>query len=781
MLRVSATANTSNKVSLSTSPGLLTAQQPFSLVGIFRINATTGAYNLLCGRGATNASVALRNWAICCDSGSGVGGNSNRLRFSWNRGSTDEALNTNSGNSDANGAMVNGRINHIAFTFNGTDSIKCYLNGTLCFDAVVTGTPNDNAYAFTWGADPGSASTGGPLDIAEWEVTSEVLTQAQVTALVNDWNPAAATGSLKRIRDLGLTPANYWDMLGNETTTITDKAGSLNGTGSGVTLPLSTYLDHPPMAEPIAVFDAASGVYDATSGGSACTDGVAVARWEDSSGRKLHLTESTEADRPVYRAASGDPFPGIFFNKFPSTSSPDTASVAKLSISGVRFNTASMTVAAVFDTVSVANEYYESNVNADRTFKTLWCNDNAAGGRVLLSREVASGVAGGVWSSGVVRSEGVNLDSGGGQSTPSAYAFVPCTPTLLVYCSDSTKTQKQGVAINDFSAANIRTSTTALAAVGTAGSFHLGYNPNASGGLANHGHWGAFYKLTIWNRPVATLGASAGSLTPGATLEALRDAYDTAGLITKNPRALVLVDGSSSAEGLAASDGRNLSYRLWANDRTYRRSWIMNIGSRVAKVTADVTGGTVNVPSRDNHATDTWDIWAARFATVPRHTFFWGGLNDINGSTGSDSGSTSTAEDLLTAVETYLTNRQTAQGEHLLGSALWPLSVVFELWESDITDGDEGDRIAEYNGLLDTSESRGVLYNRIVRISETALADINAAAADDYTGDNRHPNPAGFALLFDRVKRDALYTPGARRSRARCLMRTTSPLDYAQR
>lgn len=50
--------------------------------------------------------------------------------------------------------------------------------------------------------------------------------------------------------------------------------------------------------------DATTGLFDATSGGSAVTaDASAVARWEDQSGNARHFTQSTSNDRPTLRTS----------------------------------------------------------------------------------------------------------------------------------------------------------------------------------------------------------------------------------------------------------------------------------------------------------------------------------------------------------------------------------------------------------------------------------------------------------------------------------------------
>ena len=50
--------------------------------------------------------------------------------------------------------------------------------------------------------------------------------------------------------------------------------------------------------------DATTGLFDATSGGSAVTtDGGSVARWEDQSGNGRHITQSTLASQPILKTA----------------------------------------------------------------------------------------------------------------------------------------------------------------------------------------------------------------------------------------------------------------------------------------------------------------------------------------------------------------------------------------------------------------------------------------------------------------------------------------------
>jgi hypothetical protein len=50
--------------------------------------------------------------------------------------------------------------------------------------------------------------------------------------------------------------------------------------------------------------DATTGLFDATSGGSAvATDGSAVARWEDQSGNGNHATQTTSNNRPVLKTS----------------------------------------------------------------------------------------------------------------------------------------------------------------------------------------------------------------------------------------------------------------------------------------------------------------------------------------------------------------------------------------------------------------------------------------------------------------------------------------------
>jgi len=63
----------------------------------------------------------------------------------------------------------------------------------------------------------------------------------------------------------------------------------------------------------VAWYDAGQGVFDATSGGSAVTDGNAVARWEDQSGSGFHLTQATAAAQPTLNNSTLNGLPVLTF------------------------------------------------------------------------------------------------------------------------------------------------------------------------------------------------------------------------------------------------------------------------------------------------------------------------------------------------------------------------------------------------------------------------------------------------------------------------------------
>lgn len=60
--------------------------------------------------------------------------------------------------------------------------------------------------------------------------------------------------------------------------------------------------------------DPAVGLYDATSGGSAATDGNGVLRWEDLSGNGAHLTEATNPPTLDADGGPGATRPAVLFN-----------------------------------------------------------------------------------------------------------------------------------------------------------------------------------------------------------------------------------------------------------------------------------------------------------------------------------------------------------------------------------------------------------------------------------------------------------------------------------
>jgi hypothetical protein len=88
-----------------------------------------------------------------------------------------------------------------------------------------------------------------------------------------------------------------------------------------------------PTTDLIAWYDAGEGVFDATSGGSAVTDGNAVARWEDQSGSGFHLTQATAAAQPTLNNSTLNGLPVLTF------ASGDAISTALSVVTGATLRT----------------------------------------------------------------------------------------------------------------------------------------------------------------------------------------------------------------------------------------------------------------------------------------------------------------------------------------------------------------------------------------------------------------------------------------------------------
>lgn len=718
-LRISATASTANHIDIGTSPGLLDAQNAFSMVMVFRLNANTGTYNFLCGRGAGSGTMSLRNWAILCDSGSGAGGSTNRLRFAWVRGSTEEG-----GDSDADGALTVGRWHQLVFTYNGTTTVRCYLNGVECWAPTITGPPNNNTVAFRFGHDAqAGGATGGPVDIAEVEVLSNVLTQAEVTALFNDFVPATAAGTLYRVRDVvaGKSVSNYWDMLGNETNP-TDKAGSLNGTSSGVTLPSSTFLDHPPMREPIIHVRADAGLFSDAGVTAAVAEGR-VQQWNDQSGRKLHLTQTTAGLQPRW-LRTNKRAPYVWFDKFDAGAQAWRYPQFTFP-TNVRLNSQNFTAVTVSRLQSMSSNGEAAGNN--NFFYTLWQIDG--GGNTRFN--VGSVASGDLEQSAIVRFAGVDSGLAG------AALYSPSSPSLFIVEGGAAAAN---VWVNDGVGNNTK-SFSAASATGASGQGTLGgHNSNTQ-----FSYWGGIYEFRLFNTQLGTT-ARAAERSRAASLWP----------ITLAPAELLFVHGSSSAEGYASIHDNGIASQLFEKTSRFRNAWVYNMGkgsARLNTTTTDAGDATGTVWTHSTSATKSTDHIAADWPGVPVSMLNWLGTNDL--------ANTRTAADILSDgdepdIKDFIDARRTA-----IGATRIKTSALMQISANNEFDAGEQTQRATLNAAMFTDPGYGVQWNKVIRLNPL-LDDLASAAADPFTiSDNKHMNDAGFELRYLDVKQ-ALFQDSMR-------------------
>lgn len=739
---------------------------------LFRLNSTpTSTLRRLCGQGVTGTG-NRKGWGVSVHNGGTVG-----LVLQW-----FEAAVNNGGAAAA--SLSNNVIYDLLIVFDNSKpgggagipaanaKVRVFLNGTEVVDGsgdglgvAVTGIPDiansaadgsGTPAAYTWGKDSASATNNAALaDHGEEEWSSDVPSDpaALASALYN-------SGVFKRLREFGYTITNYYPAVGNETTTLTDCAGGDDLTCTSITVPVSTYCDHPAMYEPLAEFIRADlYCYDATSGGSLVANNGAASRWEDISGRKLHLTVASAGQEPHLRNGSTDLFPSLFFDKFNSSWDPQATG---LQIADVRLNPGAFTVAGVYSARGWRGDLNGTSANNPGGFNTIWSVD----GNTSPSTRLVLGIdAGGAdYSSGIVRiPNATNTGTSpikGSDGTPSGQLFAPTSPSLLIQSSDGTDIY---VGINDLSTANSATKTQAFAAANTTGGIVVGRNP----GNVNFNFDGAIYALKFYNRAITS-----GERT------AIRDAYEAQGLITVNPTEIWFGMGSSSMWGQQAAYGRELFHYLWNTKAQARRAWIYNYGSPRSRLDVDsvYTTTSVNtVPKHDTHAVDTIDIVQGLFPTLPVRLVTWAGINDLSGALGAPTAA-QTAVDTMTRLNTYLDNRITA-----IGASRIRQSVVITPWiNSDMAGAELTERTA-FNAALFTDAGYGVKWRKVIDLRSTVLDDMTTAGAT-YTSDSKHPNETAFAsIIGPAVASKMLHTSGARRCRARSLFRKTSALDYAQR
>lgn len=140
--------------------------------------------------------------------------------------------------------------------------------------------------------------------------------------------------------------------------------------------PLGTF----PKTDLAAWYDAGQGVFDATSGGSAVTDGNTVARWEDQSGSGYHLTQATAAAQPTLNNGTLNGLPALTFasgDVISTASSVVTGSISRVIFAVCSGSSASPNRVAAFGNetgdgfaYSVTGEIAVRVANGSRVFGT---------------------------------------------------------------------------------------------------------------------------------------------------------------------------------------------------------------------------------------------------------------------------------------------------------------------------------------------------------------------------------------------------------------------------
>lgn len=216
-LKLSNTASTPNFISWAENP-------PFDM-------QSTCAFRIIIN---LNAAPAANNRVFCKNSSAstvqsyGHFFSSGQLNAVWYEGGSSVSAGTTAGT-----VLSQNEWYDILWVFDDSkgagEKLKVYLNGSLYLDwNSVTGPPDTTTTLFAIGKDQRTGNNGAPIDVAEFETYEGPVSLAQAGELYNG-------GVFKRFQDISLVPSHYYPMLGNETTTITDQVGALNGTGSGVT------------------------------------------------------------------------------------------------------------------------------------------------------------------------------------------------------------------------------------------------------------------------------------------------------------------------------------------------------------------------------------------------------------------------------------------------------------------------------------------------------------------------------------------------------------------
>lgn len=728
-------------------------------------SAPTSGMNRLCAKNTTGTGT--RAWGIRLHNGTSA-----RLTLNWYTSGSDigVAIPLVYANRSTVSIATSTEYDLLIICVPGPPfTLRMFLNGVEVFaddgaNAValttyITDIPDATTDVFSFGKDAKSGTNNATFDLGEVEMATAGFTATtDFAALASSLYNSAV---YRRIKDVGgYTVANYFDLFTIDTTgPYPDKVGSESLTASGtVTAPTTTHITHFTMLEPIAQFSSpATTCYDATSGGSLVSNNGNVSRWEDQSGRKLHLTVASAGHEPVLRSGAYDFNASVFFDKFDSSWNPQATG---LTISGVRLNPGAFSVAGVYSARGWRGDLNGTSANNPGAFNTIWSVD----GNTSPSTRLVLGIdaSGSEYSSGILRTPNA-ANSGtvpvkGSDGTPGGQLFAPTSPSFLVHSSDGTSIF---VGLNDLSSANSATLTQAYAAANTSGGIVVGRNPNN----VNFNFDGGIYVLNFYNRAITQ-----------AERESLRDTWDAAGYFTKSPTELWFGMGSSSMWGQEAAYGRELFHFLWHTKPQARRAWIYNYGSPRARLDVDSTYTTTTantVPKHDTHAVDTIDIVQGLFSTLSVRLITWAGINDLAGAAGAPTAA-QTAADTLTKLNTYLTNRITS-----IGSSRIRQSVVFTVWvNTDMAGAELTERTTCNDGLF-TDAGYGTNWRKVIDLRSTVLDDMTTAGST-YTSDSKHPNETAFTTIIGPMAATKLlHEPGARLCRARCLCRNTSAADYS--
>lgn len=720
----------------------------WSLVFLLRLNSTPGAFARVGGRGLANGSISQRGWGILCRNGS-----TNRLYPTWCSGSTQQGIDNAASN------LTTGVWVHACIQYQIVEDdryLAYYFNGTLVDSILLVGAHNNTGLPWQWGADPQDGTGCGPFDLAEIEVVNQILSPAQVASLVT-------ANGFKRLRDIGVTPANYHDLFtSSASANWTDKVGSVTMTPTGLALPVSTYIDHPPMDAPIIDADAAVDVR--TTGKAQAEDQEPVVEWRDLSGRKLHLAETVAGFGGLYLNGNRDRWPVVWFENLDlATGLPPTSPRTLSFPSGVRFNPAAFTVEAVVVSRGWRYDFQSAGGSApseDFTFHTLWSVDGntTPSTRLIVGRNTDNTV----FVSGVARTantanNGSELwartgTSAAAENNPGAMLFCPTSPTLIIHRGGSSRQ----VGLNDLSDANTGVLAGSYAAAASSGQGSIGGNPSNR----FFGFDGGFLLFRVYNR-----------VRTDPECEARRDELHDAGYINKSPSKISLVMGSSSAWGQEASDGRSLWYLHDKLSASAQDSWWFNHATPRSRFDANKTYNlgspsiTYTVPSHNNHAEDTHDAIVAAFPDKQVDYWVWGLINDCSG---DPDGSPQSAADTLARLKTFITNRRTAAGSKMRRV------IVFDAWRTvAFTNSSMNDARLSLNESLLSDPLAGSLWTHRVPIAGSLVDDMEASAANPYTNDDKHPSPDGFMYIYELGLR-GFAGGGASRCRSRSRARASA-------